>query len=65
VFVDSHCHLDKLDKSPEELSDVLNFARSRGVEHFLCVSVSVKDFPMMLDTVKKFNDVSVSCGVHP
>jgi TatD DNase family protein len=65
VFVDSHCHLDKLDKTPEELSDVLNFARSRGVEHFLCVSVSVKDFPLMLETVKKFNDVSVSCGVHP
>jgi TatD DNase family protein len=65
VFVDSHCHLDKLDKTPEELSEVLNFARSRGVEHFLCVSVSVKDFPMMLHTVKEFNDVSVSCGVHP
>ncbi|MFT4747475.1 MAG: TatD DNase family protein [Congregibacter sp.] len=65
MFVDSHCHLDKLDKTPEELSDVLNFARSRGVEHFLCVSVSVKDFPLMLETVKKFNDVSVSCGVHP
>jgi TatD DNase family protein len=65
VFVDSHCHLDRLDKTPEELSDVLNFARNRGVEHFLCVSVSVKDFPAMLDTVKAFNDVSVSCGVHP
>jgi TatD DNase family protein len=65
VFVDSHCHLDKLDKTPEELSDVLNFARNRGVEHFLCVSVSVKDFPAMLDTVKGFKDVSVSCGVHP
>ena len=65
MFVDSHCHLDRLDKTPEELSDVLNFARNRGVEHFLCVSVSVKDFPAMLDTVKGFKDVSVSCGVHP
>jgi TatD DNase family protein len=65
VFVDSHCHLDRLDKTPEELTDILNFARNRGVEHFLCVSVSVKDFPAMLDTVKRFNDVSVSCGVHP
>lgn len=65
MFVDSHCHLDRLDKSPEELSEILNFARNRGVEHFLCVSVSVKDFPAMLDTVKDFNDVSVSCGVHP
>jgi TatD DNase family protein len=65
VFVDSHCHLDRLNKTPEELSDVLDFARNRGVEHFLCVSVSVKDFPDMLDKVKGFNDVSVSCGVHP
>lgn len=65
MFVDSHCHLDRLDKTPEELSDVLNFARNRGIEHFLCVSVSVKDFPAMLDTVKNFKDVSVSCGVHP
>lgn len=65
MFVDSHCHLDRLDKTPEELLDVLNFARNRGIEHFLCVSVSVKDFPAMLDTVKDFKDVSVSCGVHP
>lgn len=65
MFVDSHCHLDKLDKTTEELSDVLNFARNRGVEHFLCVAISVKDFPAMLATVADFDDVSVSCGVHP
>ena len=65
MFVDSHCHLDKLDKTPEELSDVLNFARNRGVEHFLCVAISVKGFPAMLEAVADFDDVSVSCGVHP
>ena len=65
MFVDSHCHLDRLDKTSEELLDVLNFARNRGVEHFLCVSVTVKDFPAMFHAVKDFNDVSVSCGVHP
>ena len=65
MFVDSHCHLDRLDKSPEELTEVLNFARNRGVEHFLCVSVSVKDFPAMLSAVNSYEDVSVSCGVHP
>jgi TatD DNase family protein len=65
VLVDSHCHLDKLDKSPEELAEVLNFARNRGVEHFLCVAVSVREFPLMLKAVENFDDVSVSCGVHP
>lgn len=65
MFVDSHCHLDRLDKSPEELAELLKFAKNRGVEHFLCVSVSVKDYPAMLASVKDLDDVSVSCGVHP
>ncbi len=65
MFVDSHCHLDRLKQSPEELAQTLDFARQRGVEHFLCVSVSVREFSQMHDTVKAFDDVSVSCGVHP
>lgn len=65
MFVDSHCHLDRLDKSAQELEEVVTFARRRGVEHFLCVCVSVNDFPTMVNKVQAFSDVSVSCGVHP
>lgn len=65
MFVDSHCHLDRLDKTDDELNEVMAFARQRGIEHFLCVAVSVKDYPKMLERVKRFPDVSVSCGVHP
>jgi TatD DNase family protein len=54
-----------LKQGPEALAETLNFARTRGVEHFLCVCVSVNDYETMLDTVKAFDDVSVSCGVHP
>jgi len=65
LFVDSHCHLDRLKQGPQALAETLDFARTRGVEHFLCVCVSVKDYDSMLDTVAQFDDVSVSCGVHP
>lgn len=65
MFVDSHCHLDRLDKSPDELAEIINFAQRRGVEHFLCVSVSVKDFPAMMKIIEPFDHVSASCGVHP
>ncbi len=65
MFVDSHCHLDRLKQGPQALAETLNFARTRGVEHFLCVCVSVNDYDSMYDTVKDFDDVSVSCGVHP
>lgn len=65
LFVDSHCHLDRLDKSPEELRAVMQRARDNGVKHFLCVCVAVNEYEAMLDAVKDFTDVSVSCGVHP
>ena len=65
MFVDSHCHLDRLKMDDAQLQETLNFARNRGVEHFLCVSVSVKDFDQMHAKVSQFDDVSVSCGVHP
>jgi TatD DNase family protein len=65
VFVDSHCHLDRLDKTPAELAEILTFARRRGVEHFLCVAVSVKEFPDMMEAIEGLDNVSASCGVHP
>ena len=65
MFVDSHCHLDRLGQDKEELSNTLAFARKRGVEHFLCVSVSVKDYQPMLNTIQGLDNISVSCGVHP
>lgn len=65
MFVDSHCHLDRLEQGDTPLKETLDFARNRGVEHFLCVSVSVKDFDAMFEKVRAFDDVSVSCGVHP
>ncbi len=65
MFVDSHCHLDKLDKSPSELAEAVNFAQQRGVEHMLCVAVSVSEFDDMVETVSESDNVSVSCGVHP
>ncbi|MDN4503335.1 TatD family hydrolase [Alteromonadaceae bacterium BrNp21-10] len=65
MFVDSHCHLDRLKKTPDELAQTVAFAMDKGVEHFLCVSVSVSEFPQMLETIRPFENVSASCGVHP
>lgn len=67
MFVDSHCHLDRLewDKLNSPLSDILATARSKGVQHFLCVSVKLSQFDSMLAAVREHSDVSVSCGIHP
>lgn len=65
MYVDSHCHLDRLKLSDKELDKAVMDAKLAGVEHILCVAVSVKEYEQMLAKVKHFDNVSVSCGVHP
>ena len=65
MLVDSHCHLDRLGQNAEELKQTVQFAQQRGVEHFLCVGVSVREFPEMMAVVDGYDCVSASCGVHP
>jgi TatD DNase family protein len=65
VFVDSHCHLDRLDKSGPDLDQVVEQALMAKVEHMLCVAVSVKEFAQMKSMVSHYPHVSMSCGVHP
>lgn len=65
MLVDSHCHLDRLDKSKEELLPVIEKARGLGISHFLCVCVSVNDFPSMMDMIDGLDNVFATCGVHP
>ncbi|MGM0481216.1 MAG: TatD family hydrolase [Pseudomonadota bacterium] len=67
MYVDSHCHLDKIDadKIGEDLPQIVANARQRQVEHMLCVAVTLEDYEPMRAAVAPFNDVSVSCGVHP
>ncbi|WP_306523608.1 TatD family hydrolase [Rheinheimera sp.] len=67
MFVDSHCHLDRLEleKLGMDLPAVLQAAKAQQVEHMLCVSVSLADFPAMAALVQNYPQVSVSCGEHP
>ena len=66
-LVDSHCHLDQLDLSAYagDLSKALAHAQSLGVAHFLCVCITLKDFPAVLEIAKSYPNVSASLGLHP
>ncbi len=65
MFIDSHCHLDRITEDKEELNDIIKHANEANVEHMLCVAVSVREFEQMYARVQPFDNVSVSCGVHP
>ncbi len=66
-LVDSHCHLDLLDLNlfDNRLENVIESANRNDVRHFLCVSVTLNDFPKMLTKIAPFACVSASVGLHP
>jgi TatD DNase family protein len=67
VFVDSHCHLDRLelDTLGLTLAQVIAQAQAQRVQHMLCVCVSLAEFEQMAQAVAAFPMVSISCGEHP
>ncbi len=67
LFIDSHCHLDRLDLTEfdGELDNVLTAAKAAQVDEILCVSVTLAEFPSMVEKTEKYDNVWLSCGAHP
>lgn len=67
MFIDSHCHLDKLklDEFDGSIEHVLAEAKAAGVQQMLCIGVTLEDYPSMRELVAPFPEVAISCGVHP
>ena len=67
MFVDSHCHLDKLDYKSDhsEIAEVIEKAKASNVTEMLSVGVTLDSFPDMMELISPFDNVYVSCGVHP
>lgn len=67
MFVDSHCHLDRIDLSPYggNFSAMMEQACQHQVTRMLSVGIHLKDYPAMRSLVEPHAQVLVSVGVHP
>lgn len=65
MLIDSHCHLNMLNEYPDNLPQVLAAAKENGVQHMLCVCVTLDKFPEILDIAQQYPQVSASVGLHP
>lgn len=67
LFIDSHCHLDRLDLSEfdQQLDNVLVKAEQAKVTDILCVSVELNQFQSMADKTEHYANVKLTCGAHP
>ncbi|MCH4561713.1 TatD family hydrolase [Halomonas sp. EGI 63088] len=67
MFVDSHCHLDRLDPRTHDgdLAAILAAARARDVRQFLAIAVTLEDVAPLAALAREHDDVVISAGVHP
>ncbi len=63
-FVDSHCHLN-FPGLFEQLTDVRANMRSKQVDHALCISVNLQDFPQVLALAEQYDNFYATVGIHP
>ena len=61
-FIDTHCHLDKLDSTPEE---AIIEAKQAGVQRMVTVSVDKPSLDFVSSMVQQFPEVYGSVGFHP
>ncbi len=66
-FVDSHCHLDRVDLTHYEGSfhNFVTATQASGVGQMLCVCIDLESYPAMLELVREYDNIFVSVGVHP
>ncbi|MCP3906786.1 MAG: TatD family hydrolase [Oceanicoccus sp.] len=67
MFVDSHCHLDRLDLTPYDgdLTAAIDAAKSRGVDRMLCIGIDMGNAKAVVDIASRYEGINASVGVHP
>ncbi|MDR5898022.1 TatD family hydrolase [Halomonas vilamensis] len=67
MFVDSHCHLDRLSDNTHggDLNATLEAARAADVNQFLAIAVTLDDMPRLAALAREHQDVVISAGLHP
>lgn len=64
MLIDSHCHLN-FPELVSRLDSIMALMRRNGVDHALCVSVTLDEFPEVRALAERFPNVWGSVGVHP
>ncbi|PPC89609.1 MAG: TatD family deoxyribonuclease [Methylobacter sp.] len=67
MFVDSHCHLDRIDLMPyqNDFACFLQDAADKHIEHMLCIAIDMEAYPAMRAMVSDYSQISLTAGVHP
>jgi len=64
VLVDSHCHLDYLERDGD-LDEVVERARQAGVGTIVTICTKVSEFETIKRIAERYDDIWCTVGIHP
>ncbi len=64
MLIDSHCHLDYLQRE-EDLDAIVERARAAGVSAMVTICTKLSEFDTVQTIARRYPEVSCSAGVHP
>ncbi len=65
MLIDSHCHLDYLERAGEDLNEVVGRANRAGVGLLVTICTKVTEFDTIKGIAERFDPVYCSVGIHP
>lgn len=67
MFIDSHCHLERLDLTAYQgqLDAALATAKVDQISHILCVATSLGNCDQVVELAERYSQVLAAVGVHP
>ncbi len=67
MFIDSHCHLDRIDLNPyqNDFDLFMKEVENSKIDQMLCIAIDLESYPAMFKLVQDYDSISLSVGVHP
>ena len=65
MLIDSHCHLDYLEKKGQNLDEVIAQARGLDVMGMVTISTTIPSFAGVLSIAERYDNIWCTVGIHP
>ncbi len=65
MIVDSHCHLDLLEKKDHNINEIIKNAKENGVEILQTICTKISEIDQITKFADKYENVYASVGNHP
>ncbi len=65
MLVDSHCHLDYLQREGHDLDEIIDRASANNIKYMLTIATNMGEYDQVLKIAKRYDNIYCTVGTHP